>query len=71
MIELTSDRGVHPPLLADHNLSTTNGTLSAALGGVPRRDALDWYGTWKLAVGLLDYTFSARRRPLDLGQGTP
>lgn len=57
VIELTGDRGAHPPLLADHNLSTTNGTLPAALGGVPRLDALDWYGTWKLAVGLLDYTF--------------
>lgn len=57
VIELTSDTRVRPPLTADHNLSTTAGSLPAALGGVPKLDALDWYGTWKLAVGLLDYSF--------------
>lgn len=57
VIELTSDHQVAPPLSADHNLSLTGGMLPALLGGEPRLDALDWYGTWKLAVGLLDATF--------------
>ena len=57
VIELTSDTLVTPPLVADHNLSLSGGRVPGDLGGVPRVDALDWYGSWKLSVGLLDSDF--------------
>jgi hypothetical protein len=50
-VTLSSDDHGEPALLADHIVPLTNG-LDVSL------DALDWYGTWKLADALMACAFA-------------